>query len=149
MASPKFYDKTGDLPSPPFINVASIPNFRDLGGYAISHLPKHSVRRNFVYRCAEPSRITPDGVSTLRSLGITHAYDLRSPRELERRNGAGLGGITEWDGCERVFVPVFSAQNSSPKDLVLRYKDYGSDGTEVSNPLFKVTDISANRSCVN
>jgi hypothetical protein len=29
MASPKFYDKTGDLQSPPFINVANIPNFRD------------------------------------------------------------------------------------------------------------------------
>jgi Tyrosine phosphatase family len=137
MASLRLYDKTWNLPTPPFINVANIPNFRDLGGYAISQLPKHSIRRNFIYRCAEPSRITSEGVSTLRSLGITHAYDLRSPKELERRNSTGLGGITEWDGCERVFVPVFSAQNSSPEDLALRYKDYGSDGTEVGRPLFQ------------
>jgi hypothetical protein len=132
MASLLRHDTTGFLPSPPFINVAGISNFRDLGGYAVSNSRKHSIRRNFIYRCGEPSRLTLDGICTLRSLGITHAYDLRSVKEIERSKVTGRGGITEWDGCERVFVPVFSTQDYSPENIALRFKDYASEGTEVS-----------------
>src|SRR5271167_2451782 len=67
------------LPSPPFVLVSGVPNFRDLGGYAISQQESTwSIRTNFVYRCGEPSRITQEGIRTLQSLGISHIFDLRS-----------------------------------------------------------------------
>jgi Tyrosine phosphatase family len=121
--------QAGSLPSPPFVSVSGIYNFRDLGGYAVS--PTLSIRRNLVYRCGEPSRVTQEGVETLKSLGITHMYDLRSKVEIDRNKDAGWGGVKEWDGCERVFAPVFIDQDYSPENLALRFKDYASDGTEV------------------
>jgi hypothetical protein len=125
------------LPSPPFITVAGIPNFRDLGGYPISTSPDHSVRREIIYRCGEPSKVTKDGISTMQRLGITHIYDLRSNNEIQRAEVAGRGGVVEWEGCERVFVPVFEDKDYSPERLAERYLNYSADGTEVrlSDPL--------------
>jgi hypothetical protein len=120
-----------ELPSPPFITVAGIPNFRDLGGYPISASKSHSVRRAVVYRCGEPSMVTEDGITTMQQLGITHIYDLRSNNEIERNQAAGRGGVVEWDGTQRVFVPVFSDQDYSPEKLAIRYNHYAG-GTEVS-----------------
>lgn len=122
-------------PSPPFITVAGIQNFRDLGGYTVSSRSNHSIRREFIYRCAEPSGITKDGIAAIKKLGITHMYDLRSNPEIERAQAAGRGGIiTLWDGCERVFVPVFADQNYSPESLAIRFRNYASSGTEVRLP---------------
>ena len=118
-------------PSPPFVTVAGIPNFRDLGGYPISSSAKHSVKRKIVYRCGEPSKVTKDGIAIMQQLGITHIYDLRSNNEIERNKAAGRGGVVEWDGCERVFAPVFLDEDYSPESLALRFKDYASEGTEV------------------
>lgn len=120
------------LPSPPFIEVAGIPNFRDLGGYPVSSHPNHSVRKEAIYRCAEPSNVTKDGIATMQKLGITHIYDLRSNSEIERAQAAGRGGVVEWDGCTRVFVPIFRDADYSPEKLAIRYVDYSS-GTEVKN----------------
>jgi protein tyrosine/serine phosphatase len=120
------------LTSPPWVAVAGIQNFRDLGGYSISSSPStHSIRRGVVYRCGEPTKVTDDGVSTLQSLGIKHVYDLRSKNEIENNKKAGFGGIKEWNGCERVFAPVFLEQDYSPENIAIRFKDYASDGTEV------------------
>ena len=123
------------LPSPPFITVQGIANFRDLGGYSIKSLPSHSVRTNIIYRCAEPSQVTPDGISKLQELGIKKAYDLRSFPEIQRATAAGYGQETEWDGCERVFAPVFAERDYSPEGLALRFKNYAMDGTLVGFPI--------------
>jgi protein tyrosine/serine phosphatase len=120
-----------DLP-PPFITVAGIPNFRDLGGYPISYPANHSVRREVIYRCGEPSQATKDGISTINRLGITHIYDLRSNPEIQRNIDSGRGGVVEWDGCERVFVPVFAEQDYSPEKIALRFSDYMDKGPGVS-----------------
>lgn len=120
-----------DLPSPPFITVEGIPNFRDLGGYPISASKTPSIRTGAVYRCGEPSLVTKNGISTMQNLGITHIYDLRSNNEIERNVAAGRGGVVHWEGCERVFVPVFADKDYSPENLAIRYNDYAS-GTEVS-----------------
>lgn len=122
-----------DLPSPPFVDVEGISNFRDLGGYPLSNQPNRSVRRQFIYRCAEPSKVTENGITTMQKLGITHMYDLRSNNEIERAQAAGRGGVVEWEGCSRVFAPVFTDKDYSPENLAIRYKDYMS-GTEVNNP---------------
>lgn len=67
----------------------------------------------------------------MKQLGITHSYDLRSNNEIERNIISGRGGVTVWDGCERVFVPVFTDQDYSPERLAIRFNDYASDGIEV------------------
>jgi len=122
---------TTTIPSPPFVSIEGILNFRDLGGYAVSSaLDSQSIRRNVIYRCGEPNRVTLDGIAKLRSLGITHAYDLRSTTEIEKNIAAGRGGTVEWDGCERVFAPVFNEKDYSPENIAIRYKDYASEGTE-------------------
>lgn len=120
-----------DLPSPPFITVAGIPNFRDLGGYPVSSPANHSIKREVIYRCGEPSAVTKDGITTMSNLGITRIYDLRSVPEIERNKNAGRGGVVEWDGCERVFVPVFRNEDYSPESIAVRFKDYADGGPEV------------------
>jgi len=120
-----------DLPSPPFITVPGIHNFRDIGGYPISSSSNHSVRSNILYRCADPSKITEDGVTVAQELGITHVYDLRSNNEIERNKAAGRGGVVQWEGCKRVFAPVFEDRDYSPEALASRFKDYASGGPEV------------------
>lgn len=118
-------------PSPPFITGLGISNFRDLGGYPVAASKAHSIRTNVVYRCGEPSNITKDGIATVDKLGITHIYDLRSNNEIQRNwRNAEAGGPIEWDGCKRVYVPVFEDMDYSPEKLAVRYKDY-SQGVEV------------------
>lgn len=68
----------------------------------------------------------------MQELGIKKAYDLRSYPEIERAKIAGYGGETEWEGCERVFAPVFAERDYSPEGLALRFKNYASGGTEVN-----------------
>lgn len=93
-----------DLPSPPFITVAGIPNFRDLGGYPVAASADHSVRREVIYRCGEPSQVTEHGITTMNNLGVTHIYDLRSIPEIERNKSGGRGGIVEWDGTMSISI---------------------------------------------
>jgi hypothetical protein len=118
-----------DGTSPPFVSVPGIPNFRDIGGHRIS--PQASVREKFIYRCGEPSRVTEDGIKVLQSLGITHTYDLRSRTEISKAEAAGRKGIVDWEGAERVFVPVFEDKDYSPESIAVRYKNYATGGPEV------------------
>jgi len=122
--------EVSDLPSPPFIAVAGIPNFRDLGGYPVAAPANHSIRREVIYRCGEPNQVTKDGINEMTRLGITRIYDLRSVPEIERNKSGGRGGIVEWEGCERVFVPVFRNEDYSPESLAVRFKDYADGGPE-------------------
>ena len=117
--------------SPPFVHVEGIHNFRDLGGYptgSYTDTAPFSVRRNFIFRCAEPSKITPAGVRTVKSLGITTMFDLRSGTELEKQKARAP--VVNIDGIRREFVPVFADKDYSPESIALRYKDYASSGTE-------------------
>lgn len=117
-------------PSPPFVSVVDIPNFRDLGGYA-TITQNHSIRRGMIYRCGEPSALTDDGIATVNRLGIKYFYDLRSLTEIKKLDAAGKRGVVEWDGCERVFVPVFIDENYSPESIAIRWNAYATGGTEV------------------
>lgn len=117
--------------TPPFVHVEGVHNFRDLGGYPIKTHPNASpliVRRNLIFRCAEPSKITVAGAQTLRSLGITTVFDLRSGPELEKQKARAP--VVHIDGIQRQFVPVFADVDYSPESIALRYKDYASSGTE-------------------
>ncbi|KAH7032706.1 tyrosine phosphatase family-domain-containing protein [Microdochium trichocladiopsis] len=113
-----------DLPSPPFLAVPGIQNFRDTGGYPVSSAPNKIVRRGVLFRAAEPSQVTPEGISRMRELGIKHVYDLRSVREFEKEGHARPP--REWEGAERIFAPVFLDQDYSPEAVALRFRSYAS-----------------------
>jgi protein tyrosine/serine phosphatase len=101
----------------PFYHADGIANLRDLGGYAIS--PTTSLRRNFLYRSAHLSRVTPEGAKTLvDQLGVTTIYDFRSNAEVIRSPSCNVPGAT------RLHVPIFKDQDASPNGLSLRYRDY-------------------------
>lgn len=59
--------------------IAGLFNFRDVGG-----LPTQTgtVRRNRLFRSAQPGQITPEGAESLHQLGITTMFDLRSTVEI-------------------------------------------------------------------
>ncbi|KAL0937865.1 tyrosine phosphatase [Colletotrichum truncatum] len=120
-----------ELPKPPFIDVPGLPNFRDAGGYPIDSQPGRILKPGVIFRSAEPSRLTDQGISLLQDLGITHVYDLRSTIELKRLAQAGTNcDVREWPGATRVFVPVFRDQDYGPEAIALRYRNYSSNGTE-------------------
>ncbi|KAJ5007277.1 Tyrosine-protein phosphatase [Colletotrichum sp. SAR 10_99] len=120
-----------ELPKPPFIPVPGLPNFRDAGGYPIDSQPGRILRPGIVFRSAEPSRLTDQGVALLQDIGITHVYDLRSAVELKRLAQAGANcDVREWPGATRIFVPVFQDQDYGPEAIALRYQNYSSNGTE-------------------
>jgi protein tyrosine/serine phosphatase len=118
-------DAPTHLPSPPFITVSGVPNFRDLGGYASATHPNHRVKPGLMYRCAQLSQITPEGTQTLTSdLNIHHLYDLRSQPELDKLIEAGHP--IEIDGVKRKFIPVYEEQDYSPVVLATKYGWYTS-----------------------
>ncbi|KAI9814542.1 MAG: hypothetical protein M1832_005722 [Thelocarpon impressellum] len=128
-----------NLPTPPFVHIDGVLNFRDVGGYPIagppptgaSNVAPTAIRRGQLYRSAEPSRITAAGTDSLRALGVKTVFDLRSTPELEKQRRPGLGGdVVEIEGVERVFAPVFANSDYSPEQVALRYRHYASDDAE-------------------
>ncbi|RAO68770.1 uncharacterized protein BHQ10_004782 [Talaromyces amestolkiae] len=111
--------------SPPFIHVDGVPNFRDIGGYRITDFS--STRRNFVYRSALLTRITPTGLQTLtQELKITTVYDLRSNAEL-RKDPITSSPLDNHEAITVIHTPVFPERDSSPEQLAKRFANYMSD----------------------
>ncbi|KAI5921696.1 tyrosine phosphatase [Camillea tinctor] len=114
------------LPTHPFIEVSGVENFRDLGGYPIASQPGKILRRGLVFRSAYPSNVTESGVSVLQRLGIKHVYDLRSIQEIEALEQASHSQLAkQWEGAQRVFVPVFRDEDYSVEAEELRTRNYG------------------------
>jgi len=123
------------LPSPPFHDIPGVHNFRDIGGYAISPStsPTRSLRRNYIYRCADPSRITSTGKQKLsQELGITTIFDLRSNPEIAKAEAKGTS-VAQIQNVQRHHTPAFAEKDYSPENIALRYKDYAAGGPEVRN----------------
>lgn len=130
------------LPSPPFIFVEGLPNFRDIGGYPIAAQPGKVVRPGIVFRSSEPSKLTDQGIATLQELKVTDVYDLRSQQELSKDAKSGHGRQPkEWEGSRRIFAPVFLDLDYSPEAIALRFKNYADKSSEVSKPREKALDF--------
>lgn len=54
---------TSDATSPPFVVVGGIANFRDVGG--CSTATGQTVTKGLAFRCADPSKATPEGLDTM------------------------------------------------------------------------------------
>ncbi|KAF2171888.1 hypothetical protein M409DRAFT_63430 [Zasmidium cellare ATCC 36951] len=118
------------LPSPPFIPVEGISNFRDIGD--TTH-----VRRGLVYRSADPSKATPAGLKKMsEGLGIKVIFDLRSTPEIQRDGPEWAGVEVDKEdpyveyGITRKWVPVFAASDYGPEQVGLRYQHYTKTGSE-------------------
>lgn len=119
---------------PPFINIPSLPNLRDAGGYPVSNGPggtPSTVRKRVLYRSADPTRASLSDLQTLSNdLGISTIFDLRSLPEIER-----AGTLPDYEerlaqcrgAVKRKWTPVFKAEDYSPEAVALRFKDYGAD----------------------
>lgn len=120
------------LPSPPFIDVPGLPNFRDAGGYPLASDPRKIVRRGILFRASEPSLVTDAGVALMSNqLGIRKVYDLRSHKEIVKDTQQGGRQVKEWSGAERVFAPVFAEEDYSPEAIAKRFSAFASEGSEV------------------
>ncbi|KAL9083154.1 MAG: hypothetical protein Q9165_008641 [Trypethelium subeluteriae] len=124
------------LPSPPFITVPGISNFRDVGGIPTSSSAK--VSSGILFRSADPSNVTEAGLVELKNLGVTHIFDLRSSIEIDRDAWnagkgadpeAGAEGIRRM-GIKRSWAPVFAGDDYSPEKIAWRYRQYAREGTE-------------------
>lgn len=140
-----------NLPTPPFIHVHGVPNFRDLGGYrclppasATSSSGKiYTLRRGVLFRCAHPTHLTPEGLETLTSqLNISKMYDLRSGPEIARlattvanspaaQNlypladpNTGTIESSAAPGLERIFTPVYQSEDYGPVALARKLQWY-------------------------
>ncbi|MFC9787672.1 tyrosine-protein phosphatase [Rhodococcus sp. NPDC127528] len=65
------------------IPISSVPNLRDLGGYAAADGAR--VRSGVVYRSTDLGRVADGDVAALDALGITAVFDLRTAAERELR----------------------------------------------------------------
>jgi hypothetical protein len=106
-----------------FIAIPGVLNFRDIGGYPVSSQPGKEVRRSVVYRSADPSQATEEGVARIRQLAISTVYDLRS--EPEVRQVGRYASFGEALGAKRIFAPVFREVDYSPEAVAVRFKTYG------------------------
>ncbi|KAF9970934.1 hypothetical protein BGZ73_006198 [Actinomortierella ambigua] len=106
--------------------VDGVLNFRNVGDTWLAQDAKGRVgyfQPGIMYRSADISSITPEGVKVLESLRITESFDLRSNSEVERR-----GSFTS-DSVRRHHVPVFADQDYSPAKIAARFTMY-LDGVE-------------------
>lgn len=117
----------------PYICIPGVPNFRDIGGYAIASEKNKQVRRNVVFRSSLPRHILDDGSerakNKLKMLGISSIFDLRSENEfLDVRAYDKRGWLCS--EIHRVSVPVFRPEEYNPDLLADQYMESGS-GPEV------------------
>jgi hypothetical protein len=136
------------LPTPPFLHVEGVPNFRDLGGYQCS-APRdgssaadgktYVLRKGLLYRCAHPTHLTPKGLTYLTTtLDVHDMYDLRSAPEIARlaatvaSSGKTVypladphtGCIDSLPGLTRHFVPVYQSEDYGPVALARKLQWY-------------------------
>ncbi|KAK5126174.1 hypothetical protein LTR08_005013 [Meristemomyces frigidus] len=117
------------LPSPPFIEIPGIANFRGVGG--------DHVGPGLVFRSADPTKATKVGLEKMRrDLGIRVIFDLRSAPEIKRDGPEWVGvdvdnaDVFEPYGMTRQWVPVFAEKDYGPEQVALRYKEYTKSGSE-------------------
>ncbi|KAK5170324.1 uncharacterized protein LTR77_004911 [Saxophila tyrrhenica] len=119
-----------NLPSPPFVDIKGIANFRDVGGQL------DNVRKGVVFRSADPSKASEEGLKKMsKDLGITTIFDLRSAPEIKRDGpewadiAVDAQDVFEPYGIKRQWVPVFAEQDYGPDQVALRYKEYTREGS--------------------
>lgn len=92
------------------LKLKSLHNCRDLGGYRNSE--GRIVRKNMLLRSARLSDLTAADAEQLRSIGITHIIDLRTPEEIEEHPDVSA------DAFEYCRCPLPSIELSAHQKLI-------------------------------
>ncbi|KAK3637397.1 hypothetical protein LTR56_008710 [Elasticomyces elasticus] len=126
------------LPSPPFINVEGVPNFRDLGGHRCilndTDIAR-SLRKGYLFRCAQPAHITSTGIDTLTTtLNIHDTYDLRSSKEIRLMSIRYPDLSQEIPGVTRHHVPIYRDEDYTPISMAEKYQQT-IDPTQNNEPI--------------
>ncbi|KAG0245781.1 hypothetical protein BGX31_006069 [Mortierella sp. GBA43] len=106
--------------------VGGVLNFRTVGDIWMPSTVDGTLRYmrpGIIYRCADISSPTPEGIKVLESLNVTDVFDLRSTPETERRP------TFETTKIKRHHVPVFAEEDYSPTKIAARLAMY-MGGTE-------------------
>ncbi|KAF8929788.1 tyrosine phosphatase family-domain-containing protein [Dissophora ornata] len=108
-------------------SVGGVLNFRTVGDIWIPSATDGTLsymRPGVIYRCADISSPTPEGVKVLEGLNITDVFDLRSTPETERRPTFATEKI------KRHHIPVFAEEDYSPAKIATRFGMYlgGTEG---------------------
>ncbi|GBE79887.1 protein-tyrosine phosphatase-like protein [Sparassis latifolia] len=119
------------LSQPPFVTISGVCNIRDLGSYATVH-PGLMTKPRFLFRSAEISSITEEGMQQLKQLGITKVFDLRSDTEIEKYHTP----CPNIEGIEVLRVPVFKKEDYSPEMMAKRFELYSSGRTAAFMELY-------------
>ena len=114
-------DSTLSILAPPFVTVDGILNVRSVGGYSISGDSDESLRSlivkpTYLFRAAEPTRVTELGKAQLRALGVKKIFDFRSDSEIQKYKAV----TPEFDGITIVRAPVSDDEAYDPASLALR-----------------------------
>jgi protein-tyrosine phosphatase len=113
------------VPSPgTLIEIASVPNFRDVGGYATAD--GRTVRSGVLFRSTALAFLSDDDVPTLDALGLRTVFDLRTDAERAARpdrlpDGATLVVCDVMAGREDVTPAQLAALLDDPtkaKELI-------------------------------
>ncbi|SCU77931.1 LAMI_0A02828g1_1 [Lachancea mirantina] len=92
---------------------SGISNFRDIGGYRTRS--GHRVKPGIMYRCANPSNATHEGIDYLKNeLHVTRFFDLRAPSEIKEN------GFIKAVPIEN--LPFNNKQSFAPEDSALHYQ---------------------------
>ena len=130
-SQPQIPGRVRHFPSPPFINIDGLHNFRDCGGYPIAGCPDKIIRQGVLYRSADPSKITTQGISQLGELNVSRIFDLRSDSEIEDSTKKGWGQIRVWDQVVRVPAAVFTDDDIANEQRASQDHNLRNKGIEV------------------
>jgi protein-tyrosine phosphatase len=93
------------------IPIGSVPNLRDLGGWAA---PGGRVRSGLIYRSAEFANLTGEDAAAFGKLGIRSVYDLRTAAEQAAQPNALP------DGVEHVSLDILADSTNPAPALLLK-----------------------------
>ena len=109
------------LSSPPFITVEGVINFRDFGSLGAPNAPSSEgnnlkIKPGLLFRSGELTKLSDSGKETLKKLGITTVFDLRSDLEIKKYQSA----TPDIEGVTFLRVPVSERDEYDPMALATR-----------------------------
>ena len=117
---------------PQVFRIPGVLNFRDIGGYPTTY--GGHLRRNLIFRSADPSALSEEGRVQLQKLGIRKIFDLRTQREIKHHevvNSVLEPWLLSSSGPDRIVSPVFQDDDNRPEILEQRLAGYSDENVEV------------------
>ncbi|KAI6135182.1 protein-tyrosine phosphatase-like protein, partial [Pisolithus croceorrhizus] len=119
------------ISNPPFVPIPGVSNVRDLGSYPTT-MSNVITKPGFMFRAAEVSNITKEGVEKMRALRITTVFDLRSDPEMKKYSTP----IPTIEEVHIIRTPVFKNEDYSPESMAKKFELYARGTTEAFIQLY-------------